>query len=52
MYTNPEYQKLKEKIAQNQRVVEANGKATTLRAVRQRLSDDRNKISEAYSEHR
>lgn len=47
MYTNPEYQKLKEKIAQNQRIVEANSKATTLRAVRQRLSDDRNKISEA-----
>jgi Tfp pilus assembly protein PilO len=46
-YTNPQYQKLKLKIADNQKIVEANNKATTLRAVRQKLNDDRNRISEA-----
>ncbi len=47
MYTNPKYQILKQKMADSQKIVEANNKATTLRAVRQKLNDDRNKISEA-----
>ncbi|MBU3669084.1 MAG: hypothetical protein FGM57_03970 [Candidatus Taylorbacteria bacterium] len=47
VYTNPQYQKLKAKMAEYQKIVEANNKATTLRAVRQKLSEDRNKISEA-----
>jgi Tfp pilus assembly protein PilO len=46
LYTNPQYQALKLKMADYQKIVEANNKATTLRAVRQKLSEDRNKIAE------
>ncbi len=46
-YTNPQYQKLKLRIVESQKITEANSKATALRAVRGRLTDDRKKISEA-----
>ena len=46
-YTNPQYQAVKASSAAYQNIVEANSKATQLRAVRQRLTDDRKKISEA-----
>jgi Tfp pilus assembly protein PilO len=46
MYTNPKYQDLKAKMADYQKIIEANNKATTLRAVRQKLNDDRNRIPE------
>lgn len=45
-YTNPQYQTLKARIAENEKIVEANEKAAALRAVRQKLIDDRKKISE------
>ncbi len=47
LYTNPQYTKLRAKMGEYQKIVEANNKATTLRAVRQKLSEDRNKIAEA-----
>lgn len=47
MYTNPKYQELKAKMTDYQKIIEANNKATTLRAVRQKLNDDRNRIPEA-----
>ncbi len=46
LYTNPQYQKLKVKIVESQKISEANTKAAALRVVRGRLTDDRKKISE------
>lgn len=45
-FTNPRYQDLKVRMAEYNKIVEANEKATALRAVRQKLTDDRKKISE------
>jgi Tfp pilus assembly protein PilO len=47
MYTNPEYQKIKAEAASYQDIVEANAKASQLRAVRDKLIDERKKIGEA-----
>ncbi len=46
-YTNPAYKALQAKISENEKIVEANDKAAALRVVRQKLIDDRKKISEA-----
>ena len=45
-YTNPLYQKIKDKQLQQSTIVEANKKAAQLRAVRDSLSQERNKISD------
>ncbi len=45
-YTNPQYQTLKSHVDDRDKIVEANNKAATLRAVRQKLTDDRKKISQ------
>lgn len=47
MYTNPQYQLLKTRIDEYQQITTANSKAATLRAVRQKLIEDKNKIAEA-----
>ncbi len=47
MYTNPEYQKIKESSVSYKDIMEANSKATQLRAVRDKLTGDRAKIAEA-----
>ncbi|HEY1037728.1 MAG TPA: type 4a pilus biogenesis protein PilO [Candidatus Paceibacterota bacterium] len=47
LFTNPQYQKMQEKRAEQQEVVDANKKANALRAERERLLSDRNKIKEA-----
>lgn len=46
MYTNPQYQSIKAQSAEYQAIVEANSKASQLRAERERLTGDRAKISE------
>lgn len=46
-YTNPQYQTVKKNAAEYQAVVEANTNAAQLRAVREKLTGDRAKISEA-----
>ncbi len=43
-YTNPQYQAIKAQAASYQAIVEANAKATQLRAVREKLTGDRAKI--------
>lgn len=45
-YTNPQFQELKTSISDQAKIVEANDKAARLRAVRQSLTDDRNKIAQ------
>lgn len=45
-YSNPQFQSLKNDIADQNQIVEANNKATTLRAVRQKLTDDRKQIAQ------
>lgn len=50
-YTNPLYQKIKDKQLQQSTIVEANKKAAQLRAVRDSLSQERNKISDAEVEN-
>ena len=45
-YTNPQYQKLKVDLSDQSKIVEANNKAAELRALRQKLTEDRNKISQ------
>ena len=49
-YTNPLYQKIKDKQLQQSTIVEANKKAAQLRAVRNSLTDERNKISDSNIE--
>ncbi len=46
LFTNPQYQKMQEKREEQQQVVDANKKANALRAERERLLSDRNKIKE------
>lgn len=45
-YTNPQFQALKGNISDQNQIVEANNKAATLRAVREKLTTDRNKINQ------
>lgn len=45
-YTNPQYQKLKTDLVDQSAIVEANNKAAELRALRQQLTEARNKISQ------
>ncbi len=47
LYTNPQYQNLKARIADYQKIVEANTKAAQLKAVREKLTDARKKIAES-----
>jgi len=47
MYTNPQYQALKGNMASYQEIMVANSKAASLRAARQKLSDDYAKIPQA-----
>jgi Tfp pilus assembly protein PilO len=46
LYTNPQYQNVKAQAASYQQIVEANSKASELRAERERLTSDRARISE------
>lgn len=46
LYTNPQYQAVKAEAASYKAIVEANAKAAELRAVREKLTGDRTKISE------
>jgi Tfp pilus assembly protein PilO len=46
IYINPQYTKLKESIDTYQKINEANTKASALRAVRGKLTDDKGKISD------
>jgi Tfp pilus assembly protein PilO len=46
-YTNPQFQTLKGQITDQNQIVEANNKAATLRAVREKLTTDRKQIAQA-----
>lgn len=45
-FVNPQYQNIKLRDVEQQKIQEANKKAAQLRAVRERLTEDRNQISE------
>lgn len=47
LYTNPQFKSLKTNIDDQTKIVEANNKAATLRAVREKLTTDRKKIAQA-----